>query len=440
MSEALANMEAVLLGAVLTDNELASLLTGMEAEDFGDPENRRIASAMRRLHDQRKPIDPVMVMQELPDADASRLVGYLTSLTKLGNWWNAKEYAKELHKQGERRRLYKVLRNCADMLEKGEETQLVMDECRQRMTGIGTSNGKVVSLGQIGEAFFDRMDQRRLGREAPVKTGMQDMDLLLGGLYSGDMVVVGARPAVGKSAYGIALALAAARAGKKAMIFSFEMSEDQYAQRVMSEITGINSMKLKTARLTNDQWISVGDAINEMYKLGVQLVFDMRYAEDLVSKCLEVRDSVGLDLVIVDYIQIMETRERCDGEPNRISAMSRKMKMLAKQLKVPVVVLAQVNRQEGVADRMPLLKELKGSGSLEQDADKVIFLHRVEDPSDPYCRSRDALHRFRAECSQMIAFKVAKHRDGATGWFATRYDPGKMRYHCLTKGDGSNGG
>jgi len=135
---------------------------------------------------------------------------------------------------------------------------------------------------------------------------------------------------------------------------------------------------------------------------------------------------------VVDYIQIMDTKARCENDNIRITKISGKLKRLALELQIPVVVLAQVKRQEGSSMRMPTLQELRGSGSLEQDADKVIFLHRVESPSDPYCRSQEALRRFMDAGDQMIAVDVAKHRDGPCGSFCTRFEPRRMKYTCLT--------
>ena len=432
-----AQKEKMLLGAVISDNSLAHLLAKMEPEDFGDKQNREVFLQIRRLMRERKPIDPTMIVDSMTGIDAVVVMQYVVGLAKEGTAWNARQYASDLHEIGEKRRMYKLLRECADRLENGDDLQEVKDACRQKLQRLGKVTGKVQHMPQIASTMMDRMEAARSGEIELIQTGIPDLDNLICGLAPGELDVVGARPAVGKSAFGIALALAAARAGKKVLVCSCEMSDVQYAQRVMSEITGINSKKLRTGDLSDSQWVAVGDALNEMARLHVGFTFDVKFVEDLYSVCTAEADEGGIDLLVVDYIQIMDTRERCENENIRITRISGKLKRLALDLQIPVLALAQVNRQEGTADRMPNLKELRGSGSLEQDADKVIFLHRVEAPSDPYCTSAEALKRFKADGDQMVAINVAKQRDGETGSFPVRFVPRRMQYKCLTRRESS---
>lgn len=427
--------ERMLLGAVLCDNSLARLLHGMSEDDFADPMNKQVFSEMRRLSNQRKPIDPTMLTENVPGVDGELLVKYIVGIAKEGSSWNAEQYAKDLHDIGTKRKLFKLFKNCADRLSE-EDAQVVMDDCRAQMRKLGSIKGNVTYMPEIANRMFERMEALSSGTIECVKTGLPSLDSIIGGLYGGDLVVVGARPAVGKSTFGMAVALAAARQGKRTLVCSCEMSDVQYAQRVASEITGINSMALRTANLSEQQWTAIGDALNEMSKLGVGFTFSSNYVEDLYSVCTAEKDGKGLDLLIVDYIQIMDTRDKIDNETVRIARISGKLKRLAVELGIPVMALAQVKRQEGTAMRMPTLQELRGSGSLEQDADKVIFLHRVEAPSDPYCASAEAFNRWKQLGDQMIAISVAKHRDGGTGCFSVRFQPSRMKYMCMTHREG----
>lgn len=427
--------ERMLLGAVMMDDSKARLLYGMTEEDFANPMNRQVFSEMKRLIHQKKPIDPTLLAENVTGIDGMELLQYATSLAKEGSPWHAKQYAEDLHKLGTKRKLYKLFKSCAERLTE-EDAQSVMDDCRAQMRKLGSIKGSVTYMPEIANRMFERMEALSNGTLECVKTGLPSLDSIIGGLYGGDLVVVGARPAVGKSTFGMALALAAARQGKRALVCSCEMSDVQYAQRVASEITGINSMALRTANLNEQQWSAIGDALNEMSNLGVGFTFSSNYVEDLYSVCTAEKDGKGLDLLIVDYIQIMDTRDRSDNETVRIARISGKLKRLAVELGIPVVALAQVKRQEGTAMRMPTLQELRGSGSLEQDADKVIFLHRVEAPSDPYCVSAEAFNRWKQMGDQMIALSVAKHRDGGTGCFAVRFQPSRMKYMCMTHREG----
>lgn len=427
--------ERMLLGAVIGDNSLSHLLAGMTEDDFSERKHKEIFRAIRRLAAEKKPIDPTMIASEATGVDSLQLLDLAIAIAKEGSPWNAGQYAKDLHQLGEKRRLYKLFRACADELTKDDDLQRVMDECRQRMRGIGASSGSVAYMPDIAERLMENLESVRKGDIVLIPSGLPDMDRLIGGFGKGEMTVIGARPAVGKSAFGMSIALAAARAGKRVLVCSCEMSDVQYAQRVAAEITGISSMKLKKADLTDDQWVRVGEALNEMASLDIGFTFDIKCVEDLHSVCLSEQDDHGLDLLVVDYLQLLDTKSRYESETVRISRVSTRIKQLAMDLQIPVIALAQVNRQEGVMERMPTLKELKGSGSIEQDADRVIFLHRVVSATDAYCASQDALKRIQTDGDQMIAVDVAKQRDGTIGSFATRFTPGRMRYYCLTRGE-----
>lgn len=424
--------ERMLLGAVIADNSLASLLAPLTDDCFAEKDHRLLFRRIRQLAAEKKPIDPTMIADAYTGIDASAALNLATSVLREGSVWNARQYAKDLHEIGEKRRLYKIFRKCADSLIAGDELQTVMDECRTEMRGIGTASGKVTHMPEVCSRTLDRMEAVRKGEIQTIPSGLGKLDELTGGFEAGEMIIVGARPAVGKSAFGMSIALSAARAGKRVLVCSCEMSDVQYARRIAAEITGINGMKLKNADLSDDQWVAIGDALNEMARLGIGFTFNTRTIEELYSICLGEKEENGLDLLVVDYIQLLDTKTKCENEAVKISRVSTRLKQIALELQIPVVALAQVNRQEGIADRMPTLKELKGSGSLEQDGDKVIFLHRVESANDPYCTGSGMLDRIKAAHDQMIAVYIAKQRDGATAWFGTRFLPGRMKYFCIT--------
>lgn len=429
--------ERMLLGAAISGEiKAVKLLQGMGDECFSTPEHKLVFGRILELAAQHRPIDPTMVVESLTGVDSATVLKLCIDLARgAGSVWHIEQYAKDLKALGDKRRLYKMLKAHADRLE-DEELQTVIDSMREGLRTFRAVRGDVTYMADVASRLYDRMSAAAAGEIVTVKTGLPDLDNILGGLENGDIVIVGARPAVGKSTFGMAIALNAARAGKRVLVCSCEMSDVQYAQRIASEITGISSLDLKKANLTEEQWAKVGDALNEMAGMGVGFTFNSNYVEDLYSLCVREKDAKGLDLLVVDYIQIMDTRAKAENDNIRITRISGRLKQLAMELKIPIVVLAQVKRQDGSAMRMPTLQELRGSGSLEQDADKVIFLHRVEAPSDPHCRSADALRRFTEVGDQMIAVDVAKHRDGPVGSFCTRFEPRRMRYTCLTHREG----
>ncbi len=415
--------ERMLLGAIICKNELAHLLDGLAEDDFTTKEDRQIFNAMRRLKQEGKPIDPTFLTE-----NASALLDYAVDLSKQGSLWNAQQYAQDLHELGEKRRLYKILKKSADELE-STDIQDVLDQLRTRTQGMGANKADEVSMADIAARVFDQMETASRGGLPCIKTGLPVLDDIIGGMYCGELIIIGARPSVGKSAFGVSLAIAAASAGKKAFVCSCEMSDLQYGNRVLSSVTGMNSMLLRNGRLTGDQWQEVGDGCNKMSALDIGFTFRVKRVEDLYSLCLARREKHGLDILIVDYLQIMDTREHFENENIRITRISGKLKQLALDLGIPVIALAQVKRQD--TPSMPTLSELRGSGSLEQDADKVIFLHRVESETDDFCRPKDAYSRITQSGKQFIAVNVAKHRDGKTSWFPVCFEPGRMRYSCI---------
>lgn len=429
--------ERMLLGAAISGEKKAvKLLQGLEDECFSTPEHKLVYGRILELSAQGKPIDPTMIAETYTGVDAVEMIRMAVDLMRAGSVWGIDQYAKDLKEVGLKRRMYKTLKQHADRLEAGEDSQEVLDSCRDSMRKFNASKGEVVDMRDVAANLFDRTSAAAAGQIVMLKTGIPDLDKLIVGLENGNLVYLGARPAVGKSAFGMTIAMNVARSGKRVLVCSLEMSDIQYAQRIASEITGISSADIKDGSMTEEQWQVFGDAMNEMSGMNIGFAFDTKYVEDLYSLCMREKDNNGIDLLLVDYIQIMDTKRRTENDNIRLSVISAKLKQLAMDLKIPVLALAQVKRQEGVAMRMPTLQELKGSGSMEQDADKVIFLHRVETPSDPYCRSADALKRFQSTGDQMIAINVAKHRDGPVGSFCTRFEPKRMRYTCLTHREG----
>jgi len=429
--------ERMLLGAMLSvPRDRLKPLLGLDDECFSTQEHRLVYGRISALYAQGKPIDPTMIAEGVTGLDEMALINLCIALSKEGSPWNAEQYAKDLRVLGKKRKMYKLFRSCAERLET-EDMQAIADECREGLRNLSANGNDVTDMRDIASRLLDRTEAAARGEIRAIKSGLPDLDKLLsGGFSDGDLVYIGARPAIGKSAFGMAIATAAARSGKKVLVCSCEMSDVQYAQRIASEISGISSESLKTANMSEQQWSLLGDTLNEMSRMSFRFTFRTKYVEDLYSVCVAEKDGHGLDLLVVDYIQLLDTKHKTDNDTIRLAKISGKLKALAMELQIPVVALAQVKRQEGQQLRMPTLQELKGSGSLEQDGDKIIFLHRVEVQSDPYCRSADALHRFKQAGDQMIAVEVAKHRDGPIGSFCTRFEPRRMRYTCLTRREG----
>jgi replicative DNA helicase len=279
------------------------------------------------------------------------------------------------------------------------------------------------SIGEILEEYFDRLDtlQQNKGAVVGVPTGFADLDKLTGGLQRSDLIIIAARPAVGKSSLGLGMAFnAAVRYGKTVGLFVLEMSAEQIVQRMLSMETGIDSHRLRMGYIDDSEWSSVTRAFGRLAEANI-FIDDTASANimEVRSKSRRLHAERGLDLLIIDYLQLM-TATRADNRVQEISQISRALKGLARELDVPVVALAQLSRAvESRADHRPMLSDLRESGSIEQDADIVSFIYR----EDVYDQDTD-----RKGIADLI---IAKHRNGPIGTVHLRFFDRTARFADL---------
>jgi replicative DNA helicase len=255
---------------------------------------------------------------------------------------------------------------------------------------------------------YDRIDQisQRSEETFGVPTGFIDLDRLLGGLQPSDFLIIAGRPASGKTAFMLSAAKNAAQTHKKHIaIFSLEMSNEQLVQRLIAQETGIDTHRLRTGKLSEDEWTLFAHAIEVLGDTHVYLDDTPGLTPlQLRTKCRRLHMEYQLDLVLVDYLQLMSGGQRIENRVQEVSFISRNMKILARELNIPVLAAAQLSRAiEQRADKEPQLSDLRESGSLEQDADVVMFIHRAE------LYERDTIKQHLAE------IKIAKHRNGPVG-------------------------
>jgi replicative DNA helicase len=285
----------------------------------------------------------------------------------------------------------------------------VMDEAEKAIFGISERRTRhdLQPIQQVLSEYYDRIDQlSRHGDEMMgVPTGLTDLDRLLGGLQKSDLLIIAGRPGMGKTGFLLSVAKNAAQKHKKHVaIFSLEMSNEQLVQRLIAQETGIDSQRLRTGQLNEDEWPLFTHAIEVLSD--TQIFLDDTPAItplQLRTKCRRLHLEYELDLIIVDYLQLMSGDTRNDNRVQEVSYISRNMKVLARELNIPVLCAAQLSRAvEQRADKMPQLSDLRESGSLEQDADIVMFIHR------PDAMDKDTIKQNIADII------VAKHRNGPT--------------------------
>jgi replicative DNA helicase len=409
--------EEAVIGSVLIDPdayyEVASTL---RPEDFYSVKHRWIWNAFAALHDQNTPIDQLTTQEVLDSRGHLEEIGgfaYLTQLvTRVPSAFNVAAYGKLVEEAATRRRLIQAAGDVAK-LAWDEETDIneVVNQAEQTLFGVseGRSSRDMTMIRQVAHDYYDRVQQLydNRGRIVGVPTGFRDLDVLLGGMQKSDLIIVAGRPGKGKSAFMVSVALNAARTHKQRVaLFSLEMSNEQVMQRMVAQETHIDSHQLRLGELENDQMDSFIHSVNLLSDLGIYLDDTPSIsAMQLRAKSRRLAAEVKLDLIIVDYLQLMVADVRRDANRvQEVSEISRSLKALARELHVPVLAGAQLSRGvEQRAGQRPLLSDLRESGSIEQDSDVVMFLHHPDEWDENPQRK------------QVTELLVSKHRNGKTG-------------------------
>lgn len=408
--------EQSVLGAVLLES--SCLDTVMEilprAEYFYGVNNRQIYDAMLEMFNFGQPIDFVTVLDRLrqnPKYNADDGKVYLTQLAQIvPSISNVEVYAGIVRDKYDVRVLMQTARGIIDDASSGEQASAVLlDSAEQRIFDIrqGKSMKGLQHIKEILLETFDRLD--RLGSEdaaqhKPLPTGIAELDSVITGLNKSDLVILAARPGIGKTSFALNIANHVAQNAKRRVaFFSLEMGKEQLASRLLSSVALVEGTKLRTGELTDNEWrriIEAGDLLGR-----AELFFDDTPGITVPEMKAKVRRLKGVELLVIDYLQLMNSARRIDNRVQEVSEITRSLKIMAKELNVPVLCLSQLSRSG--ADGKPRLTDLRDSGSIEQDADIVMFLYREAAMTDgsPPAEDTDVNG---CECI------VAKNRHGST--------------------------
>jgi replicative DNA helicase len=408
--------EEAVIGAVMINPEAYyDVAQFLQANDFYIHRHQWIWEAFTRLHERRIPIDLLTVSEELDQMGHLAEVGgpaYLTTLINaVPTSLHAEAYGRRVEETAIRRRMLTAANDIAKLAyQENAPVDSVMDEAEKAIFGVSERRmtRDLQSIQQVLSDYYDRIDQlaNRDEETLGVPTGFIDLDRLLGGLQPSDLLIVAGRPGMGKTAFMLSAAKNAAQTHKKHVaIFSLEMANEQLVQRLIAQETGIDSQRLRTGKLQEDEW--------PVFTHAIEVLSDTRIFLDdtpgltplqLRTKCRRLHMEFQLDLIVVDYLQLMSGGIRTDNRVQEVSHISRNLKILARELNVPVLAAAQLSRAvEQRADKEPQLSDLRESGSLEQDADIVMFIHR------PEMYEKDTAKK------NIAQIKIAKHRNGPVG-------------------------
>ncbi len=378
------------LGAMILDKdavtEVVELITD---EDFYKEAHKAIFRGIINLYNRNEPVDMVTLSEILVKEGVFGDIGgieYLSDLTTMGVvTTNAKYYAKIIEEKSTVRRL---IRASSEIIEKGylsEEADYLLDLAEKSIFDISQKKNRE-GLEAIKEVLLKTYEQIELlyGSEnalTGVSTGFTDLDTKTSGFQRSDLILVAARPSMGKTAFSLNLCQnAATKNNASVAIFSLEMSKEQLVQRMLSSESHIPMQDLRNGRLKEDDWIALAKAMNSLSNCGIFIddtpaitVLEMR------AKCRKLKMDKGLDLIMIDYIQLMSGGGKNENRQQEISTISRSLKALAREMDCPVVALSQLSRAPELrADHRPILSDLRESGAIEQDADVVMFLYRDE--------------------------------------------------------------
>ena len=406
--------ESVLGSMLLSRDAIAEVLEVLHEEDFYRPAHRTVFRSVLDLYSHGQAVDPITVAEELRRngelADVGGAPFVHTLLSTVPTAANAGYYAKIVKEAGILRRLIDVGTRIVQLgYETPQDTERAVDFAESWVYQV--AQGRVTedyqSLREVLTGTLEAIERlHNDNREITgVPTGFSDLDRLTSGLQPSNLIIVAARPAVGKSTLGLDVARnAAVRSGVPTVVFSLEMSKTELVQRLMCAECSVDMQRLRTGRMDDSDWTRLTRSLGKLAE--APLFIDDSAAltmMELRAKCRRLKQRHGLGLVIVDYLQLMQPSKRVESRQQEVSEISRSLKLLAKELAVPVIAISQLSRQtEARSDKKPMLSDLRESGALEQDADLVMFIYREDlyDPESPRKGEADLI--------------VAKHRNGPT--------------------------
>ena len=416
--------EQAVLGSILFDPQcVPEVIDKLRPDDFYLRQNREIYETIYSMFNYSLTIDPVTVLENMKKhgyyTDQSR--GYLLQLIDITpTAANVKEYIDIIKDKTLLRRVAETAGDLTEMIHQGTDTgQDILEAAEQRIYAIrqGRSSRGLTPISDVLFDVYDRLSELAASDSAVpgLSTGLKDLDRAISGLNKSDLILLAARPGMGKTSMALNILLdAGKKSGKKVAFFSLEMSREQLALRLIASECFIDNKKLVTGKLTEEDWESVAAAADSLSRSTILIDDDSTVTvADINAKCRRVED---LGLVVIDYLQLMQSaggKSRSgDNRQQIVSDISRSLKIMAKELNVPVLCLSQLSRaNEGRTDKRPMLSDLRESGAIEQDADIVLFLYR-----DGYY-NQDSENPNEAECI------IAKNRHGETGTVYLQWQP-----------------
>ncbi|MCI9016555.1 MAG: replicative DNA helicase [Clostridia bacterium] len=409
--------EQAVLGSMLTDKDaVISAIEILKQEDFYREDNKAIYGAILNLYNKAEPIDIITLKAELVSIGKFDVIGgleYLATLPEMApTSANIDKYIKIVEEKSMLRNLIQTANQIIALgYDPTQEVENIMDEAEKRIFNTMQKRNQkgYASIKDILVDTFEGLEKLYNQKQqiTGIPTGFADLDYKTAGLHESDLILIAARPAMGKSAFALNLATnAAVRAKKGVVIFSLEMSKEQMVNRILCSEAMVDSNKIRTGKINDEDWMKLAGALGPLSEAGIYIddtpgisIMEIR------AKCRKLKLEKNIGLVVIDYLQLVQgSGKGSRSREQEISEISRSLKILAKEINVPVIALSQLSRApEQRPDHRPMLSDLRESGAIEQDADIVMFLYR------------DDYYNEDSEKKNIAEVIIAKHRGGSTG-------------------------
>ncbi len=410
--------EQAVLGSMLTDKDSVALaIETLKPEDFYREDNKNIFIAIVNLYNKAEPVDIITLKEELTSLGKFDVVGgleYLATLPEMvPTTANVEKYIKIVE---EKSTIRKLIQTANEMIALGydpaQDIEGILDEAEKKIFNLSQNRDQrgYTPIKDVLVDTFTKLEQLYNQKEhiTGIPTGFADLDYKTAGLHESDLILIAARPAMGKSAFALNIATnAALKANKGVVIFSLEMSKEQMVNRILCSEAMVDSNKVRTGKIDDEDWMKLAGALGTLSEAGIYIDDTPGISvTEIRNKCRKLKLEKDIGLVVIDYLQLVQgsNAKRSGSREQEISEISRSLKILAKEINVPVIALSQLSRApEQRPDHRPMLSDLRESGAIEQDADIVMFLYR------------DDYYNKESEKKNVAEVIIAKHRAGSTG-------------------------
>ncbi len=438
--------EQALLGSIIVSPDAFDKIGGLiTAEDFYVEEHKHIYSALIKMYSQNKTIDVVTLVNalvEMGDRDEAGGIQYITLLAEsVPSAANVKDYANIVKDKSVLRKLIRVCDEINEDAYSEADVRTIVDSAEQKIFDISHNNDskEFRHIRDVLQNVYRDIEvlSETKGAVSGAKTGFSGLDRMLVQMGKGDLVIVGARPGMGKTSFALNIATNVAKSSKKSVaIFSLEMSGEQLVTRIISSEAMVDSHSLRTGHLANEDWDNIADVISSLS--GCDIYIDDTSAITTTEMKSKLRRLPNLGLVVIDYIGLMQTTSNSDNRAQQVGEISRNLKIMAKDFGIPFIVCAQLNRgteSRPGAGKRPTLADLRDSGSIEQDADIVLFLYRDEYYKDISGQEASPEAADTANTAEVI---IAKNRHGSVGNVKMGWIGQFTKFRTLEDDHGSN--